>query len=200
MRTIGAIFILFAICTGSVADAQATKNAAGVSASAILFPPWVIRAQEPVCSMSMVLEGDHRIVIEYHPRTDSYHMILGGAPWRSAQDGQKFRVNLSSGQRTYDVVAQTVRQQGLPSAAYLPLSDKQARQRPRPRDGSYDFIEGSLKSGVRMVIAIDGKQRISFNLGQSRKALTALALCSDRFVASRKSRLSSRLRPFSNVM
>ena len=168
--------------------------AAIVTPPPVRHAPWLVAAREPVCTMAAVFPGDVRVIIEYHPRLDTYHMLLAGRPWRNARSGQQFAITLRSGAHYYSAIGQAVVQEGAEPAVYLPLTapikalPRNFRARPN------GFIEKLLFTGTEVSTEIQGKPWTRLRPGQSRLALQALAECSDDFSASGRSPLTYRLR------
>ena len=156
--------------------------------------PWLVEGREPVCTMGAVFSGDRRVIIEYHPRTDQYHLLLAGRPWRNVRSGQQFSITLRSGTRHHSAIGQAVVQEGAQPAVYLPLTVSLPFQGLKTGDMPNDFIEDTLFSRRQVAVEVDGKAWTNLPLGQSRQALRSVAKCSDRFTPNGRSMATIRLR------
>lgn len=175
-----------------------------LGAAAVAYPqihkPWRVEAREPICTMGAVFASDARISIEYHPRSDRYHMLIGGIRWGAIEQNGRYKVKITSGRRSYETTAKGVRQPGTTGAFYLPLTDPRSVYRPPLTNrGPPEHIEGVLWLAKPIVVEIDGKQRLSIDPGQSRKAFIALVACSQKYLDGRRSMASYRLEWTRNV-
>lgn len=157
--------------------------------------PWVVISQEPICALGTVFKGDVRFRLEYHPRTDSYHLLLGSDRWVEATDGTHVNVSIGTveGARVYQ--GRFVRQDAsMPAAVYVPLSTVRDRvRRIDPVEQPNIYIEQLLADRSSLVVAVDGRTIISERAVGSRAALGKLARCSNKFVPAGKTGATFRL-------
>lgn len=175
-----------------------------VAAAAAAYPqtysPWRVDAREPICTMGAVFASDARISVEYHPRSDQYHMLVGGDRWGPIQHNSRYKVKITSGRRSFEITAKGVQQPGAAGVFYIPLTDpRSVYVPPLTNRGPPEHIEGILWFAKPIVIEIEGKQRLSIEPGQSRKAFTALVACSGQFMKGRRSMADYRLQWTRNV-
>lgn len=181
---------------------SAIFNLAVASAAAYpqVYLPWRVEAREPICTMGAVFASDARLSIEYHPRSDRYHMLVGGTRWGSIQHNSRHKVKITSGLRSIVTTAKGVRQPGAAGAFYFPLTDPRSSYTPPVTTrGPPAHIEGILWFSGPIIIEIDGKQRLSIDPGLSRKAFTSLVACSGQFMKGQRSMADYRLEWTRNV-
>ena len=157
--------------------------------------PWVVVPQEPVCVLGTVFKNDVRFRLEYHPRSDSYHLTLGGKRWADATDGTPVSVRIGSWTSMRNFEGRIVRQNPeLPGAVYIGLVDKVPLSRVVATSQSTTyFIEQLMARRSFLVVEVDGERVIAAPTTGSRKGISDLAHCADRFAPSKKSAASYRV-------
>lgn len=166
-----------------------------VAATPAIAAPWVVVPQEPTCVMGTVFNNDVRFRLEYHPRSDSYHLILGGKRWTDASDGTPVAVRIGSRTTMRPFAGRIVRQDPeLPGAVYVAMTNRLQSSRVVSKgDGPNGFIEQLLTKRSALRVEVDGQPVINASQTASRKAMSDLARCSNRFAIGGKSGAAHRL-------
>ena len=166
-----------------------------VAAAPAAAAPWVVVPQEPVCALGTVFNDDVRFRLEYHPRSDSYHLTLGGKQWANASDGTPVAVRIGSRTTMRPFAGRIVRQDNeLPGAIYVALTNRLQPSRVVSKvDGPNGFIEQLLTKRSALRVEVNGQPVIEANPIGSRKAMSDLARCSNRFALGGKSGAAHRL-------
>lgn len=157
--------------------------------------PWVVVPQEPVCVLGTVFDNGVRFRLEYHPRSDTYHLTLGGEQWANASDGAPVAVRIGSRTTMRPYAGRIVRQDPeLPGALYVPLTNSLQPSRVVAKSaGPNGFLEQLMTRRSTLRIEVDGRPVVDANSIAGRKGMSELARCSNGFVKGGKSGAAHRL-------
>lgn len=155
---------------------------------------WSVVAREPVCILGAALPDRVIFSLEYHPRSDTYHLLFGGPMWDAAEDGRAIRISIGTMRSGRSFTGRTIRQAPeVPGALYIPLTRAPDSRRYGRTERPNDFIEELLSARSSLRISVAGKDVVRLPRLNSRRSVAALARCADRFSSVGKSPASFRL-------
>ena len=140
---------------------------------------WLIERHEKFCAMSIRLDDQSIVRIEYRPGLDNYHVLVSGGPYQAVEDGRDYQVNLASGKLSYQTTGRGVKHPDKLGTIYLQGRNPDAKQRPRWNAQSFNAFEQMLLAERPISISLNGAKPTTVSFKKSGSAFKSLANCSD---------------------